>query len=158
MPGATMLRCGWVAVGFTCALLGGCARDLARSSSGAIGCPPESIAVSQVSVGWSQTSWSAQCNGTTFYCSGEGAASCTPEFGDAEAPPSGETVDAPTTADTTPAAAASSAAPPPAETPKADPSATTTAHDAAPEHMSPTEHPPIQPLDASEPHDAHPNP
>ncbi|MEX1362968.1 MAG: hypothetical protein AB1Z98_07570 [Nannocystaceae bacterium] len=56
----------------------GCARDLARSSSGAIGCPPDAIDVSEISVGWSEMSWTARCRDTTFYCSGESGPSCTP--------------------------------------------------------------------------------
>lgn len=56
----------------------GCARDLARSSSGAIGCPPDAIDVSEISVGWSEMSWTARCRDTTFYCSGESGPSCAP--------------------------------------------------------------------------------
>ncbi|MEM9456733.1 MAG: hypothetical protein AAGF11_21330 [Myxococcota bacterium] len=58
--------------------LGGCARDLARSSSSAIGCPPKTIEVSEVSVGWSQMSWTARCRGVDFYCSGDSSAQCSP--------------------------------------------------------------------------------
>lgn len=57
----------------------GCARDLARASSSAIGCSPESIEVSDVSIGWSQTSWTARCRDIAFYCSGETSAQCAPE-------------------------------------------------------------------------------
>jgi len=56
----------------------GCARDLARASSGVIGCAPEDIAVDDVSVGWSETSWAASCRGTTFRCAGERSPWCTP--------------------------------------------------------------------------------
>ena len=59
-------------------LVTACARDLARASSGAIGCPHEQIAVSEVSVGWSRMSWTAQCRAQTFFCSGEDAPVCTP--------------------------------------------------------------------------------
>lgn len=58
----------------------GCAKDLARASSAAIGCPPDSIEVSDVSVGWSQTSWKARCRQTDFYCAGEVTAQCSPDF------------------------------------------------------------------------------
>lgn len=60
--------------------LAGCAADLARASSSAIGCPADAIEVSKVSVGWSRLSWQAQCEGTTFYCSGESDATCAPEL------------------------------------------------------------------------------
>lgn len=67
------------------ALVGsGCARDLARASSGAIGCPHDAIEVSEISVGWSQASWTARCRDATFYCSGESSAMCAPAL-DAEA-------------------------------------------------------------------------
>lgn len=57
----------------------GCARDLARASSGVIGCAPEDIAIDDVSVGWSETSWAASCGGTTFRCAGERSPWCAPE-------------------------------------------------------------------------------
>ncbi|MBL4687185.1 MAG: hypothetical protein JKY37_21490, partial [Nannocystaceae bacterium] len=57
----------------------GCAQDLARASSSAIGCPHDAIDISEVSVGWSQMSWTAHCNGMDFYCSGEADATCAPE-------------------------------------------------------------------------------
>ena len=57
----------------------GCARDLARASSGVIGCAPEDIAIDDVSVGWSETSWAASCGGATFRCAGERAPWCAPE-------------------------------------------------------------------------------
>ena len=56
----------------------GCATDLARASSGAIGCPAAAIEVSNISVGWSRMSWRATCRGLVFYCSGEANASCAP--------------------------------------------------------------------------------
>lgn len=58
----------------------GCAADLARASSGAIGCPHTAIEVDHVSVGWSETSWTARCRGLVFHCSGEDAPSCAPEL------------------------------------------------------------------------------
>lgn len=58
----------------------GCARDLARASSGVIGCAPEDIAIDDVSVGWSETSWAASCGGTTFRCAGERSPWCAPSM------------------------------------------------------------------------------
>lgn len=54
----------------------GCARELARSSSGAIGCPPTEIEVTDVSVGWSEMSWTARCGARTYYCAGEDSPRC----------------------------------------------------------------------------------
>ena len=73
---------GQLATGVAFAAIGlaGCAADLARTSSSAIGCPADAIEVSKVSVGWSRLSWQAQCKGTTFYCSGESEATCAPEL------------------------------------------------------------------------------
>ena len=81
----------WAWLCLIACLASGCASDLARSSSGAIGCPRKEIKVSDVSVGWSQMSWVATCRGTTFYCSGEDAPTCAPELdaqaNDAPTPP-----------------------------------------------------------------------
>ena len=63
-------------------VLSGCAGDLARASAGAIGCPHKEIDVDDVSVGWSQMSWTAQCRGTTFHCSGENGPICSPQRDD----------------------------------------------------------------------------
>jgi hypothetical protein len=71
-------------------LVTACARDLARASSGAIGCPHENIAVSEVSVGWSRMSWTARCREQTFYCSGEDAPTCAPELEISEPAPRSE--------------------------------------------------------------------
>jgi hypothetical protein len=60
--------------------LGGCAHDLAHASSGAIGCAPREIAISEVAMSWSATSWRARCRGIVFRCAGEGAPVCTPEL------------------------------------------------------------------------------
>ena len=57
----------------------GCARDLARATSGVIGCAPEDIAIDDVSLGWSETSWAASCGGARFRCAGERAPWCAPE-------------------------------------------------------------------------------
>jgi hypothetical protein len=67
--------------------LSGCARDLARVSSGTIGCPTDEIEIADVSVGWSETSWIARCRGLTFTCAGEHAPSCVPERAAALASP-----------------------------------------------------------------------
>ncbi|HWB77948.1 MAG TPA: hypothetical protein VG755_23450 [Nannocystaceae bacterium] len=60
-------------------LLAGCAHDLAHASSGAIGCDPQEIRVSEVAISWSTTSWRAQCRNTAFRCAGETAPACVPE-------------------------------------------------------------------------------
>ena len=64
----------------------GCAADLARASAGEIGCPHREIAVSHVSIGWSTTSWRAECRGVAFHCAGEDAPSCAPELARARDP------------------------------------------------------------------------
>jgi hypothetical protein len=61
-------------------LASGCASDLARASSGEIGCSHREIAVSKISVGWSTTTWRAKCRGVVFHCAGEDATSCAPEL------------------------------------------------------------------------------
>lgn len=76
-----MAAAAWVLGGL------GCARDLARASSGVIGCAPEDIAIDDVSVGWSEMSWAASCGGTTFRCAGEEAPWCAPAMGTRPAPP-----------------------------------------------------------------------
>ncbi len=63
------------------ASMSGCAADLARASSPAIGCAPEEIEVDDVSVGWAETAWSAQCRGMTFHCAGETGTTCSPDRG-----------------------------------------------------------------------------
>ena len=68
----------------------GCARDLARASSGVIGCAPEDIAIDDVSVGWSETSWAAACGGTTFRCAGERSPWCAPAMARPESQPAPE--------------------------------------------------------------------
>ena len=57
-----------------------CAADLARATSGAIGCPPAEIANRDRSLGFSEMSWSASCRGHTFHCSGERSPACAPEL------------------------------------------------------------------------------
>ena len=57
----------------------GCASDLARASSPAIGCAPHEIEIHDISVGWAETSWAARCRGTRFHCAGESTASCSPD-------------------------------------------------------------------------------
>lgn len=74
----------WVVVAAALALAG-CAHDLAHASAGAIGCGPREIAISEVSLSWSTTSWRARCRGVAFRCAGEGAPSCTPELGSSPA-------------------------------------------------------------------------
>jgi hypothetical protein len=73
-------RVGLTALLVLAGLVAGCAADLARASAGAIGCPHTAIAVEDISVGWSETSWTARCRGLVFHCSGEDAPSCAPEL------------------------------------------------------------------------------
>jgi hypothetical protein len=61
-------------------VVSGCAHDLAHASSGAIGCAPKDIAISEVAMSWSATSWRAQCRGLAFRCAGEGTPVCAPEI------------------------------------------------------------------------------
>jgi hypothetical protein len=82
LPSAVGLAAALVCVG----LVVGCAADLARASSGAIGCPHAAIDVEDISVGWSETSWTARCRGLVFHCSGEDAPSCAPELDVTERP------------------------------------------------------------------------
>ncbi len=60
-------------------VVAGCAADLARASAPAIGCAPAEVEIDDVSVGWSETSWSARCRGVQFHCSGERGATCGPD-------------------------------------------------------------------------------
>lgn len=76
----------------------GCARDLARASSGVIGCAPEDIAIDDVSVGWSETSWAASCGGARFRCAGEHAPWCAPEAAGSPSAPEAPTLEGTTDA------------------------------------------------------------
>ncbi len=117
----------------------GCAGDLARASSGVIGCAPADIAIDDVSVGWSETSWAAACGGTTFRCAGERSPWCAPAM--AQPGPGHEVaVDAPAVAD----APASAPSPTPSTT-EAEPPAAEPTPTAAPE-VGPAELPPGHPL------------
>lgn len=56
------------------ALASGCVAtttaDLARVTSGQIGCPVPAIAISDDSVGVGSRTWTARCGERTYYCSG----------------------------------------------------------------------------------------
>lgn len=60
---------------------------LEAMSSGEVGCPPEQITVTDQQSSLGGRTWTAQCEGRTYYCSlhgGEGSqTSCTPEGGSA---------------------------------------------------------------------------
>lgn len=88
-----------------CAALGvlglGCT-TLADVSSGQVGCPPEEITITDERQSWGAKTWTAQCRGQTYQCSGHGGGeastpqvSCTPmggtqvPGGSNAAPPSG---------------------------------------------------------------------
>lgn len=59
------------------AVSSGCAAQLATASSGEIGCPREEIAISNQTTGWNTSSWTAECRGRAYYCSGiAGSISC----------------------------------------------------------------------------------
>lgn len=119
----------------------GCARDLARASSGVIGCAPDDIAIDDVSVGWSETSWAASCGGTTFRCAGERSPWCAPAMGtQLHAAPELEAAgDAPAAAESPASAPSRAPATPEVEPSKAEPS-----REAAPE-SGPAELPPGHP-------------
>lgn len=122
----------------------GCARDLARASSGVIGCAPEDIAIDDVSVGWSETSWAASCGGTSFRCAGERSPWCAPSM--TQPPPEPEleaAADAPAATET-PASAPS----PEPSTTEAEPPAAEPPTDAAPE-SGPAELSPGHPIPES---------
>jgi hypothetical protein len=141
-----MKRAVIVAMAAAAMVLGlGCARDLARASSGVIGCAPEDIAIDDVSVGWSETSWAASCGGTTFRCAGEGAPWCAPAMG--ASPGTGSEHEAAADAPAQPATAELPArAPSPApSTPKAEPTPAEPSTEAAPE-SGPAELPPGHPI------------
>lgn len=46
----------------------GCKNSLRGPSSGQVGCPPEQITISEEKAGWDRTTWKAECNGRTYYC------------------------------------------------------------------------------------------
>ncbi len=52
------------------ASLTGCAHALARYSSGQIGCPPDEITISDDRRGWGNRTWTAECRGRTYFCTG----------------------------------------------------------------------------------------
>jgi hypothetical protein len=137
-----MKRAVIVAMAAAAMVLGlGCARDLARASSGVIGCAPEDIAIDDVSVGWSETSWAASCGGATFRCAGERSPWCAPSMSQ---PPPGSELEA---AADEPAATQTPASAPSPEPPatKAEPTAAELPTDAAPD-SGPAELPPGHPI------------
>jgi hypothetical protein len=56
--------------------------QLRSASSGHVGCAPEDIGIENYSLGATTSSWTAACNGKTFYCSGSDmlkGVSCAPK-------------------------------------------------------------------------------
>ena len=57
----------------TLLLLGGCAAStssLQSATSGAIGCAPSEISISDYRLNMYTSSWTATCNNKTYYCAG----------------------------------------------------------------------------------------
>lgn len=70
--------------------LSGCAAELINVTSGEIGCPREEISVRDRHTGWQSGSWTAECRGRTYYCSGTaGSIECQPATADGIASESG---------------------------------------------------------------------
>lgn len=56
-----------------------CAAEFVNVTSGEIGCPREEITVSDRHTGWNSGSWTAECRGRIYYCSGTaGSIDCQP--------------------------------------------------------------------------------
>jgi hypothetical protein len=56
------------------AALAGCGvptEEFQQITAGRIGCPPQSIAISNQQIGASTASWTATCQGKTYMCSGK---------------------------------------------------------------------------------------
>ena len=54
-----------------CLLMTGCAAvmgDLPTISAGLTGCPPNTIAIQDESMSYYNDTWTAKCQGRTFYC------------------------------------------------------------------------------------------
>jgi hypothetical protein len=58
-------------MGLLTAFVAGCAgtteRNLALQTSGRVGCPPEAINITNSKTGIAGRTWTATCNGKTFY-------------------------------------------------------------------------------------------
>jgi hypothetical protein len=71
--------------GFICAacfLMMGCTAvmgNLPTISAGLTGCPPETIAIQDESIGYYNDTWTAKCQGRVFYCTRQvrGNVACT---------------------------------------------------------------------------------
>jgi hypothetical protein len=66
----------------SCFLMMGCAviiGDLPTITAGLTGCPPNTIAIQDASMGYYNDTWTATCQGRTFYCSKQvrGSTECT---------------------------------------------------------------------------------
>jgi hypothetical protein len=65
-----------------CFLMMGCAAvmgDLPTISAGLTGCPPNMIAIQDENLGYFNDTWTAKCQGRTFYCTRQvrGSTTCT---------------------------------------------------------------------------------
>jgi O-acetyl-ADP-ribose deacetylase (regulator of RNase III) len=66
----------------SCILMMGCTTvmgDLPAISAGLTGCPPDTIAIHDEKVGYYNDTWTANCQGRTFYCTRQvrGNTTCT---------------------------------------------------------------------------------
>jgi hypothetical protein len=60
-----------VFIGASCFFMMGCAAvmgDLPTISAGLTGCPSNTIAIQDESMGYFNDTWTAKCEGRTFYC------------------------------------------------------------------------------------------
>jgi hypothetical protein len=60
-----------VFIGVSCIFMMGCAAvmgDLPTISAGLTGCPPNTIAIQDESMGYFNDTWTAKCEGRTFFC------------------------------------------------------------------------------------------
>lgn len=74
--------CNAVFMSVFCFFMMGCAAvmgDLPTISAGLTGCPPSAIAIQDESMGYFNDTWTAKCQGTTFYCTRQvrGSTTCT---------------------------------------------------------------------------------
>jgi hypothetical protein len=66
------IRLGTIAL--ATAILSGCAAstpELQRLTAGKTGCPENAIAISNSQVSMKTASWTAECQGKTYFCSGD---------------------------------------------------------------------------------------
>ena len=71
-----------VFISVSCFLMVGCSTvmgDLPKISAGLTGCPPDTISIQDEKVGYYDDTWTAKCQGRTFYCTRQvkGTTTCT---------------------------------------------------------------------------------